>query len=406
MIGIRPRLRELKGMAETIPDITALIERILPDVVQTRHHLHQNPELSGNEVQTSALVADRLQSLGLDEVQIGIAKHGVVGLLRGRTDGPMFALRADMDALPIQEASGLPYQSCNPGVMHACGHDGHTATLLGAAAVLSALRDRIHGTIKFIFQPAEETTGGAETMCAEGVMDGVDAIAALHGWPFLEVGQIGIRPGPMMASADIFDLTIKGKGGHAAYPHTAVDPIIVGAQIVGALQTLAAREISPLDSVVVSVTQFHAGTAHNVIPGQAVLAGTVRCLNPDLRTQMPGKMERIVAGICAALRAEYDFAYEFGPPVVVNDIAMTSLIKQIGNDVLGAESVRYLETPSMGAEDFAYYLPHAPGAMFRLGVGTDVSPLHTPTYNFTDAALPYGIRMFTELALRYGRAVR
>lgn len=390
-------------MAETRTALDAAIQRILPDVVQARHHLHQNPELSGEEAETSGLVAGWLQALGMDEVQTSIAGHGVVGLLRGRAHGPTFALRADMDALPIQETSGLPYQSCKPGVMHACGHDGHTATLLGTASVLAALRDQIHGTIKFLFQPAEETTGGAETMCAEGVMDGVDAIAALHGWPFLEVGQIGIRPGPMMASADRFNLTIKGQGGHAAYPHNTIDPILVGAQVVGALQTLASREVSPLDSVVVSVSQFHAGTAHNVIPGQATLTGTVRCLNPALRDEMPRKMERVIGGICAALRAEYDFAYEFGPPVTMNDPGMTGLIEQIGLDVLGPDSVRYLETPSMGAEDFAYYLPHAPGALFRLGVGTDVTPLHTPTYNFTDTALPYGIKMFCELALRYGK---
>ncbi len=391
------------GMSETTPELTAVIERILPDAVQTRHHLHQNPELSGEETQTSALVAGRLRALGFDAVQTGIAEHGVVGLLRGSRDGPTFALRADMDALPIQETSGLPYASCKPGVMHACGHDGHTATLLGAASALAALRDRICGTIKFIFQPAEETTGGAEVMCAEGVMDGVDAIAALHGWPFLDIGQIGIRPGPMMASADRFDITIKGSGGHAAYPHNTIDPILVGAQVISALQTLASREVSPLDSVVVSVTQFHAGTAFNVIPGQASLGGTVRCLNNALRDQMPGKMERVTAGVCAALRAEYDFVYESGPPVVVNDPGMTALIEQVGRDALGPDAVRYLEAPSMGAEDFAYYLSHAPGAMLRLGVGTDVTPLHTPTYNFADAALPHGIRLFSELALRYGR---
>ncbi len=380
-----------------------VITRILPDTVQTRHHLHQNPELSGEESQTGALVADRLRALNFDDVQTGVAGHGVVGLLRGPADGPTFALRADMDALPIQEASDLPYKSCTPGVMHACGHDGHTATLLGAAAALSALRGDINGTIKFLFQPAEETTGGAERMVAEGVMDGVDAIAALHGWPFLAVGQIGIRPGPMMASADRFELTIRGKGGHAAYPHNTIDPVIVGAQIVGALQTIASREVSPLDSVVVSVTQFHAGTAHNVIPGQAVLTGTVRCLNPTLRDQMPAKMERLVAGVCQALRAEYEFAYDLGPPVTMNDPTMTALMEQVGRDVLGPDSVRFLEAPSMGAEDFAYYLPHAPGAMFRLGVGADVSALHTPTYDFADAALPVGITMFCELALRYGK---
>lgn len=394
---------ELLRMPENNPDLAAVIGRILPDIVETRHHLHQNPEISGEEAETSAFVADRLAALGLDDLQTGVGGYGVVGLLRGPIDGPTFALRADMDALPIQETSTLPYKSCKPGTMHACGHDGHTATLLGAATALAEVRSQIRGAVKFIFQPAEETTGGAERMCAEGVMDGVDAIAALHGWPFLGVGQIGLRPGPTMASADTFHITIRGKGAHAAYPHLSVDPIIVSASCVQALQTLSSREISPLDSVVVSVTKFHAGTAHNVIASSAQLTGTVRCLNPSVRDQMRDKMERIIAGICAAFRAEYDLAYDLGPPVTVNDPGMSAFIEQVGRDVLGPENVHYLEEPSMGAEDFAYYLPYAPGAMFRLGVGLDMTALHTPTYNFVDEALPNGIRMFCELALRFQR---
>ena len=285
--------------------------------------------------------------------------------------------------------------------MHACGHDGHTATLLGTAQTLSEMREYLPGPVKFIFQPAEETIGGAEGMVAAGVLDGVEAIVALHGWPDLEIGQIGYRPGPMMASADSFDLTVKGKGGHAAYPHTTVDPIMVGSQIVSAWQTLASREVSPLDSVVVTVTQFHAGNAYNVIPSAAELKGTVRTLSNAVRAEMPAKMERIAAGLCAAFRAEYEFTYDSGPPVVVNDPALTSLIEAVGQDLLGPAGVTFLEAPTMGAEDFAYYLLHIPGAMFRLGVGTEVTALHTPTYNFSDAALPYGIAMLANLALRY-----
>ena len=277
--------------------VAAIVERILPDIIETRHHLHQNPELSGAEVQTGAYVAGRLRTWGLNEVQTGLAGHGVVGVLHGKKEGPMLALRADMDALPIQETSGLNYASCNAGVMHACGHDGHTATLLGTAQVLSELRQYLPGPVKFIFQPAEETVGGADAMIAAGALDGVEAIVALHGWPNLEIGQIGYRSGPMMASADRFDLTVKGLGGHAAYPHTTVDPIMVGSQIVAAWQTLASREVSPLDSVVVTVTQFHAGTAYNVIPGVAELKGTVRTLSNSVRDEMPAKMERIAAGI-------------------------------------------------------------------------------------------------------------
>ena len=283
--------------------------------------------------------------------------------------------------------------------MHACGHDGHTATLLGAASVLAELQDSLPRPVKLIFQPAEETIGGAEGMVAAGALEDVESIIALHGWPNLEIGQIGIRSGPLMASADTFDLTIKGKGGHAAYPHTTVDPIIVGSQIVHAFQTLSSREISPLDSVVVSVTQFHAGTAYNVIPGVAELKGTVRCLSNVVRTEMSARMERMAAGICAALRADYTFTYERGTPVVVNDAHVTARIEAAGAEILGAENVIDLETPTMGAEDFAFYLEHRPGAMFRLGVGTDVSALHTSTYNFSDAALPHGIALMAHLAL-------
>lgn len=382
--------------------VAAAIERILPDTIQTRHHLHQNPELSGAEERTSAYVAERLRVWGVDHVQTGLAGHGVTGVLRGRTEGPMLALRADMDALPIQEASGLEYASCHAGVMHACGHDGHTAALLGAAQVLSELRDHLPGPVKLIFQPAEETVGGADGMIATGVLDEVQAIVALHGWPNLEIGQIGYRPGPMMASADGFDLTLKGIGGHAAYPHTTVDPIMIGSQIVAAWQTLASREVSPLDSVVVTVTQFHAGNAYNVIPAVAELRGTVRCLSNAVRGEMPAKMERIAAGICAAGRAEYEFTYTAGPPVVVNDPALTSLVQAVGQAVLPPGGATFLEAPTMGAEDFAYYLLQIPGVMFRLGVGTDVTALHTPTYNFSDSALPYAMAMLANVALRYG----
>ena len=391
-------------MSEKNLSVNPVIARILPSIIETRHYLHRNPELSGEERETAALVAQQLRQWGIEDIQIDIAGHGVTGILRGKdADAPMLALRADMDALPIHETSALPYASCKPGIMHACGHDGHTATLLGTAAILAELQEQLPRSVKFIFQPAEETTGGADAMVAAGVLEGVGAIVALHGWPHLEIGKIGIRPGPMMASADIFDITIKGKGGHAAYPHTTIDPIVIGSQIVTAFQTIASRAISPLDSVVVSVTQFHAGTAYNVIPGTADLRGTVRTLSNAVRIQIPEQMERIANGICAAFGAECEFHYASGTPVVVNDTGLISQIEAIGAAVLGQENVVYLETPTMGAEDFAFYLAHVPGAMFRLGVGKEVSALHTPTYNFSDEALPYGIEMFSEIALRYGK---
>ncbi len=377
-------------------------QRILPQAVALRHHLHQYPELSGSEAQTAAHVAAQLAPLSLTSVQTDLGGHGVVATLEGAHPGPTIALRADMDALPICEQGDLPYKSRADGIMHACGHDGHTACLWGAASVLASLREHIHGTIKLVFQPAEETTGGAEALCALGVMDNVQAIFALHGWPALPVGQIGIRPGPMMASADRFDIILRGRGGHAAYPHLCVDPIAAGAQLVQTLQTIASREVSPLEPVVVTIAQFHAGTAFNIIPGEAHLAGTVRCLSNEVRETMPAVMERITAGVCAATRCEYDFSYVPGPPVVVNDLALTTFVEDTGRQVVGRDNVRLLDTPSMGAEDFAYYLAHAPGAFLRLGVGIDVTPLHTPTFNFSDAALPFGIETLAALALGYG----
>ena len=386
-------------MSQLTADILSATTRILPEIIAIRQHLHQNPELSGSEQETAALVAERLTAWGLENVQTGVGGHGVTGVLGKSLNGPLLALRTDMDALPIQETGELPYQSCKAGIMHACGHDGHTAALLGAVQVLSEMREQLTRPVLFIFQPAEETIGGAEGMIAAGVLENVESIVALHGWPNLEIGQIGLRSGAMMASADTFDLTVRGKGGHAAYPHTTVDPIVVGSLVVQALQTISSREISPLESIVVTVTQFHAGTAYNVIPGTAQLKGTMRCLNTKVREEMLARMERIVAGVCAAMRAEYTLTMERGTPVVVNDAAVTAKIEAAGAEILGPENVTYLETPTMGAEDFAFYLEHIPGAMFRLGVGTEVSALHTSTYDFSDGALPHGIALLVRLAL-------
>ena len=389
-----------------IDPIKSAVAAILPGVVETRHHLHRNPELSHQEKNTSALVASRLRDLGMDEVRTGVGGHGVIGALFGRggsgVGAKTIALRADMDALPIQETNdSISYPSENPGVMHACGHDGHTATLLGVAQTLAGLRDHITGNVRFIFQPAEEVAGGAAKMCNEGAMEGVDAIVALHGWPELAVGQIGVRVGPMMASADTFTLKVHGRPAHAAMPHLSVDPIVIGSQIVLAWQTLVSRETSPTDSVVVTVAQFHAGTAFNIIPAVAEIKGTVRALTETIRREMPERLERIAAGICAAFRATYELHYHFGTPVTINDPEIVALVMETGRATLGDANVVTLPAPSMGAEDFAEYLSHAPGAMFRLGVGADAPPLHTPTYNFADGALPHGIEMLSRVALRY-----
>jgi amidohydrolase len=383
-----------------MPDhITQTIQSLQPELAETRHHLHQHPELSDYEEQTALFVAERLRSLGL-EVREQIGGHGVVAELRGAQPGRTFALRADMDALPIEEANQVPYKSQNPGVMHACGHDGHTTTLLGTAKLLAGMRDRLKGTVRFIFQPAEETVGGAGRMCDQGVMEGVEGIVALHGWPQVGIGQIGIKAGPMMASSDTFDIVVKGKGAHAAYPHQSIDPIVIGAQIVTALQTISSREFDPNEPVVVTVGKFHAGTAYNVIPSSATISGTVRTLSREARAGAPEQVRRIAEGICAAHRATCELTYRYGTPPVLNDPATVELIREVGREVLGTDNVVNISHSSMGAEDFAMYLEHAPGAMFRLGLG-DVSPIHTPTFNYDDRALPIGVELFTRITLRF-----
>ena len=394
-------------MAVTPEELHARIADVLPQVIALRHDLHAHPELSGSEERTAGVVSQTLKRLGIPhETGVG-GTHGVVATIEGAGDGPLrtFALRGDMDALPIVEENETPYRSTVPGVMHACGHDGHTANLLGAAMVLSGLRSKLPGRVRLIFQPAEETVSGAGALVDAGVVDDVDAIVMLHGWPKMPIGQIGVRNGPAMASSDTFTLEIRGKGGHGAYPHDTIDPIVVGAQVVGALQTIVSREMSPVAPAVVSVTTFHAGTARNIIPEEAQLSGTVRALDPVLRQEMPGRLERIVAGVCAALRAEYTFEYRYGTPVTVNDAAVTDLVRAVGRDILGPENVIELAEPTMGAEDFAYYLQKVPGAMFRLGTGCDYL-LHTPRYDFGDAPLAHGIAMMVATAHRYLTAAR
>lgn len=386
-------------MTNELRDEIAAVE---PDLIALRHDLHRHPELSGREKRTAGRIAEQLRALGL-QPRTGVGGHGVVADLDGAAPGPTLALRADMDALPIAERSELPYRSEEPGVMHACGHDGHTTVLLGAAHMLSGRRDRLAGRVRFLFQPAEETVGGAVDMCAQGAMDGVDAIVALHGWPGLPIGQVGLRIGPMMASADTFDILVRGHGTHAAYPHLGVDPVIAGAEIVLALQRIVSREVDPLESAVLTVARFEAGTAYNVIPETAGLGGTVRTLSPHVRDAMPERIRRIAESVCAASGATCEVVYRHGTAPVVNDAGIVALVRRVAGTALGPGNVIDLAGPSMGAEDFAAYLAHAPGAIFRLGVG-DTSALHTPTYDFADGALPVGVELLCRIAEAYCRA--
>lgn len=379
--------------------LETVIAALTPELIEVRQDIHRHPELSGHEERTAALVAARLRALGLD-VRTGVGGHGVIGELHGAKPGRTLALRADMDALPMREEGERPYQSERPGVMHACGHDGHTTCLLGAAQILAGQRDSFAGTVRLLFQPAEETGTGAKRMCDDGAMAGVDAVVALHAWPPLPVGQIGIRPGAMTASADTFEIVVKGRGAHAAYPHLGVDPILTAAQIVVALQTLASREVEPTEPLVVTAGEFAAGTAPNIIPESARLAGTIRTHAHHVRAAIPERLRRIADGVCAAARATCDVTFREGTPPVVNDPGVAGLIADAAGEALGPPNVYPLPYASMGAEDFAFYLEHAPGALFRLGLGNP-TPLHATTFDFTDAAIPVGVRVLTETALRF-----
>ncbi|MBI3945272.1 MAG: amidohydrolase [Armatimonadetes bacterium] len=373
---------------------------ITPEIIALRHAIHAHPETAFQEERTAREVAERLRALDI-EVTTGVAGTGVVGLLRGGQPGPTVALRAEMDALPIQEQTGAAYASTTPGRMHACGHDGHTAILVGAAGALAALRAHLSGDVKLIFQPAEEQVAGASRMCAAGVMSNppVAAIAALHGWPGLPLGTINVSPGPVMASADAFEIAITGRGGHGAMPHLTVDPVVAACEVVGALQSIASREVSPNAPVVVSVTAIHAGEAYNVIPEAARLRGTVRTLDPAVRARIPERMRRIAAGVCAAHEAEARVDYQECCPVTANDPRACRAIREAAEPLLGAASVRGDGPPSMVSEDFACYLAEAPGAILRLGLG-DTPSLHNPRFDFPDAAVPLGVALMARVGLR------
>ncbi|MEK8127748.1 amidohydrolase [Paenibacillus filicis] len=384
------------------------LTRITEETVRIRRQLHQHPELSSQEFETSALVAKVLREAGLDvQEQIG-GTTGVVGLLHGSRPGRVFALRADMDALPLEEKSGLPFASLHSGVMHACGHDMHTAILLGTALALSEQKSSIQGSIKFIFQPAEETGKGARQLIDAGVLHNpqVDAIAALHCWPDLPAGTIGVKSGTLLAASDGFSVRLHGKGGHAAYPHKSVDAVVIAAAVIQALQTIVSRNISPLDPVVISVTQLNSQpTAGNVIPAYVDLGGSVRSHDPATRASLPSAIERIVSGVASSLGGSAEFTYRHGVPSLHNDPEVTELIARAAAQVIGPEQVVRLAQPSMGGEDFARYLDHVPGAMFRLGTANDNEasrlPLHSQRLIFDEHAIETGISILTEIALQF-----
>ena len=366
-----------------------------------RRDIHQNPEVLYEVHRTAGLVADRLRSFGCDDVVTGIGRTGVVGVIRGRSDrgaeSRTLAMRADMDALPISEQTNLPYASRNEGKMHACGHDGHTAMLLGAAKALCAHRD-FAGTAVCIFQPAEEGGAGARAMIEDGLMTrfGIDEVYGMHNLPGLPIGQFALRPGPMMAAADQFRIEIEGRGGHAAAPHQTVDPLLVGAHIVTMAQGIVARNVDPLESCVVSVTQFQAGTALNAIPQTAKLAGTTRSLTPAMRDLAEQRLRSITEGVAAAHGAQATLHYTRGYPVTCNHPREAMTVERVATSIVGADRVDGNTPPIMGAEDFSYMLEARPGAFVFIGNGESAG-LHHPAYDFNDEAIPLGIEYWVTL---------
>ncbi|WP_144222748.1 M20 aminoacylase family protein [Mesorhizobium amorphae] len=369
------------------------------EVAGWRRHIHQKPELNFDVFETAAFVTEKLKEFGCDEVVTGIGKTGVVGIIRGgKGSGSTVGLRADMDALPITETTGKPYASQTPGKMHACGHDGHTAMLLGAAKYLAETRN-FAGSVAVIFQPAEEGGGGGNEMVKDGMMDrfGIQKVFGMHNMPGLPVGQFAIRPGPIMAATAEFTITVKGRGGHAAMPHGTIDPIVIASQLVGALQTIASRNTDPVESVVVSVTKFHAGDAYNVIPEAAEIAGTVRSLKKEVARKAEQRIRQLCAGLAAAHDTTIEVDYDANYPVTFNHPDETVFSGDIAAEVAGDGQVQRTIQPVMGGEDFSYMLEARPGAFIFIGNG-DSAGLHHPAYDFNDEVIPHGVSYWVKLA--------
>ncbi|MEJ2503091.1 MAG: amidohydrolase [Gemmatimonadota bacterium] len=417
-IVVLPLLAVPSVDGQELPAVDRAVERHREQVIALRHRIHANPELSNRETETAALVAEHLRALPFDEVRTGVAHTGVVGVLRGGRPGPVVAVRADMDALPVTEATGLPfastkrteYEGRDVGVMHACGHDIHVAVGLGTASVLADMKAELPGTVVFVFQPAEEgppagQEGGAPMMLEEGVFSdpSPEAIFALHTLPSLEVGEVGYVPGPAMAAADTWRAVIQGRQSHGARPHESVDPVVMASQAVMALQTIRSRSMDPLAPGVVTVGTVHGGERHNIIPAEVRLTGTVRTFDPDVQDMVERRMREILDGVTRAGGGSYALDYERIVPVLVNDRSLAERVAPALATAVGASSVHVLPATTT-AEDFAYFAEEIPGFYFRLGTtrpGGASGGLHTPTYTGDDEAVPVGIRAMTTLVLHY-----
>lgn len=414
----------LAGQPPAAPAGTALasridqaVERLAPEIVEVRHRIHQNPELGNRETETAALVAARLRDLGF-EVRTGVAKTGVVGILKGGRPGPVVAVRADMDALPVAEQTDLPFKSTQRttylgqevGVAHACGHDIHTSVGLGVAAVLASVKGELPGTVAFIFQPAEEgpppgEKGGASLMMEERVLENPkpEAIFALHSFPEIPVGQVGYTEGPTYAAVDHFTIHVKGKQSHGAYPHLGVDPVVMAAEVITALQTIRSRNVPALEPSVVTVGIVRGGERFNILPAEVLLEGTVRTYSEEVRKLIERRMREIVDGVTRAGGGSFDMEYEHTSPATVNDPALSRRVRPSLERTLGAANV--IDTPPvMGGEDFSFFANAVPGFYFRLGTtraGTESGGLHTPTFRADDSAVAVGMRAMSRLVADY-----
>jgi len=387
-------------------NIKKLVKKYEEEVIKIRRDLHKHPEVGFDLVRTSKKVANILNELGF-EVKTEIGKTGVVGIIEGNNDGPAIALRADMDALPMEEKTDLDFASVEKGKMHACGHDGHTAILLGVAMVLAEIKDKLRGNVKLIFQPAEEGPGGAEPMIEDGVMDApkVDAILGLHIWLEMDAGKVGVKKGPLFASIDEVDIKIKGDSSHGASPHQGVDAITTAAEVINSLQSIVSRKIDPIDSAVVTIGKIEGGYVRNVIADEVNLEGTIRALNPEVRKQLEDEIRKKVKNICLASDADYEIDYRHMYPPLVNDKDITDLVKENAIKVMKSENVIDVKEPTMGGEDFAYFLKEVPGTFFLLGGRNEEKGItaahHNTHFTFDEDIMTDGIEIMIKSVLDF-----
>jgi amidohydrolase len=381
-------------------DLRSLVHEERDSIILARRELHRIPETAYTEEQTSAFVAGRLRDHGL-AVQTGIAKYGVVGLMDTGKPGPTLLIRADMDALPLAEKTGLPFASTHEGAMHACGHDAHMAMAIGAAAILGKIKDRLCGSVKFVFQPAEEGPGGAKPMIEAGIMENpkVDYAVGCHLWPESPEGTIGVKAGPVMAAMNRFNIRIFGSGGHGAMPHQCVDALEVGTQVVNALQRVVSRQMNPLKPSVVTIGAFHAGKAFNTIPGEAEMCGTTRTFDLETWNSWEDRIRKIVQGVCDSMGARFELEFEFDYPPTINDADMADVVRRCAAGVVGEDKI-FEPEPTMGGEDMSFYLQKAKGCFFFLGVGRPgCAPLHNARFDFNEEALLLGVETYCRIAL-------